>query len=421
VGLPYQYQVLVLDPDAGDSAIFGLLEAPAGATLQTDSGIVRWLPPAAGDFAFRVRVQDEAGDSAVQAFTVHVSDSPLPPYFTSTPATAAVQGQAYAYQATASDPNGDVVTFGLASGPSGMTVTLSGAVAFTPSGQQVGSLPVRIFATDGQDSTFQAFVLVVANVNDPPVITSTPPTSVVSSAPYAYQVQAADPDGDALLYVLEQAPFGMAISPTGLLQWPAGIDRDTVQVRLLVHDGQGGEVRQAWRIDVLQVSGPLTADIATPGTDTVITSPVPILGTATGTGFHRYLLQHRPAGGGAWTDFASSSQPIQDGTLGTFDPTLLPNGLYEVRLATLRSDGSGETATLTVTVEGGMKLGQLNFAKTDLSVKAPGMDLALVREYDSRRTGSGDFGPGWHLAHKSVQTAVNMPLGEGWTQQENEV
>lgn len=59
----------------------------------------------------------------------------------------------------------------------------------------------------------------------------------------SYQVKAADPDGDKLLYSLVDAPKGMTIDSSGLIKWqvkPEDYGKDTVKVK--VSDGQGGEV-----------------------------------------------------------------------------------------------------------------------------------------------------------------------------------
>ena len=39
-----------------------------------------------------------------------------------------------------------------------------------------------------------------------------------------------------------------------------------------------------------------------------------------------------PAAAPAFTTFASGNAPTGGAVLGTFDPTLLPNGLYEIQL-----------------------------------------------------------------------------------------
>lgn len=56
--------------------------------------------------------------------------------------------------------------------------------------------------------------------NNPPVISSTPPTTATIGLTYTYDVNATDPDGDTLTYSLTNNPSGMTInSATGVIYW----------------------------------------------------------------------------------------------------------------------------------------------------------------------------------------------------------
>ncbi|MFH1020063.1 MAG: Ig domain-containing protein, partial [Pseudomonadota bacterium] len=55
--------------------------------------------------------------------------------------------------------------------------------------------------------------------NSPPMIVSSPPTSV-TGALYTYEVKATDPDDDPIIFSLKKGPKGMEIdSKTGLIRW----------------------------------------------------------------------------------------------------------------------------------------------------------------------------------------------------------
>ena len=55
--------------------------------------------------------------------------------------------------------------------------------------------------------------------NSPPMIVSSPPTSV-TGALYTYEVKATDPDDDPIIFSLKRGPKGMEIdSKTGLIRW----------------------------------------------------------------------------------------------------------------------------------------------------------------------------------------------------------
>jgi hypothetical protein len=68
----YSYAVQASDPD-GDPLNYSLPIKPAGATINSHSGRIKWLPTATGSFAFEVRVADGRGGVAIQDFTVVVS------------------------------------------------------------------------------------------------------------------------------------------------------------------------------------------------------------------------------------------------------------------------------------------------------------------------------------------------------------
>ncbi|MGH9902004.1 MAG: putative Ig domain-containing protein, partial [Pyrinomonadaceae bacterium] len=83
-------------------------------------------------------------------------------------------------------------------------------------------------------------------VNQPPAITSAPPITAALATAYAYQVQAGDPNNDALSFSLLAAPAGMTIdNPTGLINWtPAAAQAGTLPVTVQVSDGRGGTAEQ---------------------------------------------------------------------------------------------------------------------------------------------------------------------------------
>ncbi|QMU31362.1 choice-of-anchor tandem repeat GloVer-containing protein [Adhaeribacter radiodurans] len=57
-GSPLKFTATATDPDAGQSKIFSLIGAPAGATINANSGAFAWTPATDGSYLFKVRVAD---------------------------------------------------------------------------------------------------------------------------------------------------------------------------------------------------------------------------------------------------------------------------------------------------------------------------------------------------------------------------
>jgi len=89
----------------------------------------------------------------------------------------------------------------------------------------------------GQKTESNRFTIVVRNVNDAPLITSTPNPNTEVGVPYFYNVTAIDGDNDALHFALTKGPPGMTIdSLTGKVQWMPR-DRGYFEVGVEVFDG----------------------------------------------------------------------------------------------------------------------------------------------------------------------------------------
>lgn len=185
-GSPYIYAVAATDPDlsAGDILTFTLPAAPTGMTI-TPAGLIAWTPTEAqqGSQSATVRVTDTDGLFATQTFTVNVLPPNQPPVITSQAPTQATVGGAYAYAATASDPDEDPLTWSVAQGPAGLIVNAStGLVQWTPNSQQEGEHPVTIRVEDplGLGASQNFTITVGPPDNTPPVVSILTPASGTS-------------------------------------------------------------------------------------------------------------------------------------------------------------------------------------------------------------------------------------------------
>ena len=147
--------------------------------------------------------------------------------------------------------------------------------------------------------------------------------------------------------------------------------------------------------------------------ESVITGAIDFVATVDDENFEAWELAYRRSGDTEWTDWDQGSQPIVNGVVTQVDPTLLPNGFYEIRL--LARDVNGLTASITWPYEiDSVKLGEFNLELTDMIVPFQGMSVTVVRAYDSRVRIKQDFGVGWKLAVKQGRFETNRALGEAW-------
>ncbi len=95
--------------------------------------------------------------------TLTVTPVPHSPYFTSNPPTTIEPNRLYQYQVAASDPDNNPLVYALVTAPSGMTMSTSGLISFTPTTET--TYPVNISVTDGTYTIYQAYTLTVKKAN----------------------------------------------------------------------------------------------------------------------------------------------------------------------------------------------------------------------------------------------------------------
>src|ERR1051326_6703356 len=359
-------------------------------SINQSSGLIQWVPTRSqlGNQSVTVRATDFGGLFVTQSFTIAVARGNQAPQFTSVPIVNAEVGQRYSYQALATDPETDPITFSLAAGPTGMTMSTTGLVQWTPTADQLGaqSISLRV-ADDSGANALQNYVVTVRPPNHPPAITSTPVTTAAVAALYSYQVTASDADlpNDGLTYSLTVAPAGMSIAPnTGLIQWtPAANFTNTNQsVTVQVTDLSGAIATQPFVVHVnpQDLQRP-TVSLSSLVNGAVITADVPIIGS------------------------------VQDnnGQLAILPATLLANDVYRIRLYAQDNGGSVTTPEIEVQVNTQqLKMGDFTLRFEDLRIPGFTFPISILRKYDSKRPGVGDFGPGWTLGFSEVAVRVDV-------------
>ena len=115
------------------------------------------------------------------------------------------------------------------------------------------SIKCRVIPSDREveGKVFTTETIIIAN--SPPVITSQPPSEIVSDSLFIYEIAADDPDQDSILFSLSSSlPEGMIIDPaTGVIEWkiPKGLTGD-YPIEIMVSDGYGGRCSQVFNLSI---------------------------------------------------------------------------------------------------------------------------------------------------------------------------
>lgn len=151
-----------VDPD-GDSLTFGIGSedtSKVDCTIDPDGTDFRVNPAAdfSGTSVCSVRANDGSSykDNNVTITVTNLEDAPV---ITSSARTSGYVNTAYTYNVLANDPDGDSLSYSLATFPDGMTISGSGAISWTPNA--TGSYNVVAVVTDGKTPVQQSYTIAV--------------------------------------------------------------------------------------------------------------------------------------------------------------------------------------------------------------------------------------------------------------------
>jgi len=264
VGVLYAFQPTATDSD-GTTLTYNITNRPTWATFNASTGRLSGTPTSANIGTFSnivIGVTDGQATAQLPPFAINVTDvANRPPTITGTPPTSVTVGTAYSFQPTASDPDGNPLTYSITGAPSWATFsTTTGRLQGTPTASNVGTFSNIVIGVSDGKATAQlpAFSIVVSSApNRAPVISGTPPTNVTVGAAYSFQPTASDPDGNPLTYSITGAPAWATFSTTtGRLQGtPTAANVGTYSnIVIKVSDGTATTSLAAFNVTVVAVS-----------------------------------------------------------------------------------------------------------------------------------------------------------------------
>jgi RHS repeat-associated protein len=459
----YSYAVQAYDPD-GPSVSWESVSGPSGMTLEQplqvgDPATVAWSSAGPiGEYDVVVTVKDSQGAAATQTYQLEVVAN-RSPVITSTPPGYAVAGLTYTYHIQVEDPDDDAgaLVYTIVELPTGTNITADGVFTWTPApedNERTFTVEVKDSSDASDTQTFTVAVRKPADDVGPPNVWVqltqegwSAPEQPMEKAALTIGIYAVDDLGIAngeATYTITP-PTGSAAGPTAVALNADGYGEATYTptadgryvVTVSATDIAGNTTTVTTGFYTLKTAATPRGKITEPAPDDVTNGgagrekkPLEALTTirgwaavqgGAGADFYMYSLAYRAVGSEEWTTFKTAYAPVghefDPGVLGEIDPTLMVNGLYDVRLLVENTAGTVTEWVETYLIAGDTKVGNFTVSFADLEVPVAGIPITITRTYDSRIKSTGEFGVGWKLELASLKLQENGPMGEGWPEE----
>ncbi|MEH2362218.1 putative Ig domain-containing protein [Nostoc sp.] len=413
-----QFSLAAGDID-NDSLIYSAVSPlPTGAVFDPRTGQFTWKPnyEQAGEYILRFAATDAQGATDIRDVTLRIANvNRTPAISVSTHAVAL--GETLQFTVAGTDPDRNTnLNYTAVDLPLGAVLdAATGQFNWTPNPGQVGDYAVTYAVTDGEKTVTQTSLVRVAVAPTVPTVTFdlTPSFPAVTGQKVIVQTLA---NGLAAITNITATVDGrpVTVDSQGRIEIiPTTPGRLVVDVTATDADGRVGHNSTVVKVRDLQDS---TAPVVTfaPGLDGAkLTSITNIIGSVNDSNLDSWVLSVADFGENVYRTLASGNGAVSDRTLAQFDPGILENGFYQLRLqATDISDRTSNTQAI-VEVNTTTRPSAYTRTQTDLSFtfsSSPTL-FSLVRTYSSLNTDEvGSFGNGWQLASLDTNIQTNVPL-----------
>jgi len=257
------FLVAVRAPDADDP--------PSNVTYSDDcrlfdieplSGVISFTPnnSQVGVYQVTVFATDTHGAAGSASFTLAVQNVNDAPVLDCPDELDAIEHEPFTYRMKATDEDaGDRIIYSVDSGIDGLFADEStGEISITFGEQDVGEHQIDLVATDlaGAEDR-RTVLLVIRNVNDPPVIEAGCELNLTEGEEFDYTVRASDPDrGDRLTFTLDTDR--LEIDPdTGRVRFtPSNADVGKLRFRVVARDIGGLAAEARFMLNIMNVNEP---------------------------------------------------------------------------------------------------------------------------------------------------------------------
>ncbi|TMP45179.1 hypothetical protein CWB96_03920 [Pseudoalteromonas citrea] len=183
-------------------------------TISSDFSNIEFTPQAnyVGNAAIQYTVQDEQGLSSDGVVNVTITSENDAPVISGSPVTSVLQGQLYDFTPVVTDiDTGDAKVFTITNMPDWAAFdTATGRLHGTPNNSHVGehsAIVISVSDSGNLKDSLASFTITVVNVNDAPVISGVPNTTVLQDKGYEFTPTVTDIDvGDSRLFSIVNQP-----------------------------------------------------------------------------------------------------------------------------------------------------------------------------------------------------------------------
>ena len=318
-----------------------------------------------------------------------------------TPAAQVTAGQAYSFAPTTTDPTGDTLTFSIENPPSWTTFSTStGTLSGTPSSSNVGTFAnIVISVSDGkQSASLPSFSIQVTADPQPPTISGTPATQVMTGQAYSFTPSATDPAGNPLTFSVQNLPSWATFSTsTGTLSGTPASTGTYANIVISVSDGQMSAELPAFSIQVTATAPPPPPTISgTPPTQVTAGQPYSFTPSASGPAGTTltFSVQNLPS----WATFSASTGTLS-GTPSTSNVGTFANVAISV------SDGQASAALPAFSI-------QVNAAPPTIS-GTPSTQVTAGQAYSFTPSASGPAGLTLSFSVQNLPSWASFSIATG--------
>jgi hypothetical protein len=366
-GSAYSFIPTANDPN-GLALTFSIQNQPSWANFNATTGQLSGIPTTAniGSFAnITISVSNGTATVSLPAFTVSVSAAALdgPPSISGTPATLVTAGAAYSFTPSASDPQGQTLTFSIQNQPSWANFNKgTGQLSGTPTAANVGNFAniVITVSSGAASASLPAFTITVSAqpVDGPPTISGNPTPSVTAGSAYSFTPTASDPQGHAVTFSVRNLPSWATFhAATGQLAGTPGAANvgTFANITISVSNGTSTAALPAFTITVSAqaVDGPPTIS-GTPATSVKVRAAYSFTPTASDPQGHAltFSILNQPS----WANFNTNTGQLS-GTPGAADVGAFANIKITVSNGIFAASLPAFTVTVSQAVDGPPTIG----------------------------------------------------------------